>query len=147
MGTPPPCAHLCLRFSLQGGRPIASKPMVLSRSSPSSISSAHHLALGINNCLHVLSLDQDESDDVRLSLEFAPLIDALGWSPCGRFVALSFSGKGGHQVQLVHLASKRPLPAMSCPTMTDSPFVSVIGSGAPNDSQMAFYKRDGQVSM
>ena len=111
-----------------------------------------NLAVAINNCLHVLSLDSsgdDEGDStILLSLEFGlNRIDALGWSPCARFVVLALSGlKGGRRsVQLVHLDTKRPLPAMPCDPQIQSPFVVVAGDESEGKSTLSFHTADGKV--
>ena len=134
---------------------ITANPRIISQVSPPTSENGpqqRNLAVAINNCLHVLSLDSSSDDEgestILLSLEFGlNRIDALGWSPCARFVVLALSGlKGGQRnVQLVHLDTKRPLPAMPCDPQIQSPFVAVASNESDGKSTLSFHTADGKV--
>ena len=81
---------------------------MLSLSTPCSTSSA----IALDSCLHVVRHGDDDDDQEGESSVSAVLrdgVDCLAWSPCERFVLAGL--RGGH-VQVVHLKTRRPLPAL-----------------------------------
>jgi len=89
----------------QEGQGVASKELPnLVSASTSSLT-----ALALDSCLHIVA-DEDGRDDFHpISVILASNVDCLAWTTCSTFVVAALSS--GH-VQLLHLATKRALPAL-----------------------------------
>ncbi len=85
---------------------VDSYPVLCSRSTTDSSSTA--VALG--RCLHVVAGSDGEGGEALASVVLADRVDCLTWSGCGRFV---LCGLGGGRVQMLHLPTGMPLPAMA----------------------------------
>lgn len=67
--------------------------------------------MALDSCLHIIKNSDDENgEENSVSGVFADKIDALCWSPCHNFV---IAGLQSGQVQMLHLETKKPLPAVN----------------------------------